>query len=87
VDTSANGTALSPGSATILSAPNLTMVSVSGPVAATVAPAFASTVVAYGLAVVRSVTRPLEASAIRSARLMSAMTLPRPITTRWSARR
>ena len=57
-------------------------VSVSRPVAATVAPACASTVIASGRAVVRSVTRPPDAAASSSATLVSAMTLPRPTTTR-----
>ena len=60
-------------------------VSVSGPVAATVAPASASVVIASERALVRSVTRPAEAAAINSATLVSATSLPRPITTRWSA--
>ena len=58
---------------------------VSRPVAATVAPACASTVIASGRAVVRRATRFPDAAAIRSATLVSAMTLPRPTTTRWSA--
>ena len=57
----------------------------SRPVAATVAPDRLSTVIASGRALVRSVTRPPEKAATSSAALVSAMTLPRPITTRWSA--
>src|SRR5580693_3477934 len=50
-----------------------------------VAPACASTVVASVRALVRTVTRPPDAAAISSATLVSAMTWPRPTTTRWSA--
>ena len=57
----------------------------SRPVAVTVAPVRLSTVIASCRAAVRSVTRPLEVAAIRSAMLVSAMTLPQPITTRWPA--
>ena len=49
------------------------------------APACASTVIASGRAVVRSVTRSPDAAASSSATLVSAMTRPRPTTTRWSA--
>jgi hypothetical protein len=48
-------------------------------------PRVASTVIASAGAVVRSVTRPPDAAAISSATLVSAMTRPRPTTTRWSA--
>ena len=58
------------------------MMSVSRSVAATMAPACASTVIASDRAVVRTVTRPLDAVAISSATLVSAMTRPRPTTTR-----
>ena len=57
-------------------------VSVSRPVAATVAPAPASAAIASGRAVVRSATRSPDAAAISSATLVSAMTRPRPTTTR-----
>ena len=60
-------------------------VSVSRPVAAMVAPASASAVIASGRAVVRSETRSPDAAAISSATVVSAMTWPRPATTRWSA--
>ena len=40
------------------------------------------TISAFDRAVVRSSTRPPDAAAISSAMLMSAMTFPRPITTR-----
>ena len=51
-------------------------------VAATSAPARASTVIASSRAGVRTVTRSAEAAAIRSATLASATTRPRPATTR-----
>ena len=54
-------------SATIRSAVRPEMVSVSGPVAATVAPASASTVIAAVRAPVRRVTRSPDAAAISSA--------------------
>jgi hypothetical protein len=62
------------------------MVSVSGPVTATVAPALARTVAAWERATVRRLTRPSEAAAISSATLVSATRRPRPITTRCVAR-
>ena len=46
------------------------------------APARASTVIASSRAAVRTVTRSAEAAAIRSATLASAITRPRPTTTR-----
>ena len=84
-DTSENGTLRAPSSSTILSDTSPETVSVSGPVAATVAPALASVVIASERALVRSVTRPAEAAAINSATLVSATSLPRPITTRCPA--
>ncbi len=61
------------------------MVRVSGPVATTVAPAASSTAAAAGRSAVRRVTRSPDAAASRLATVVSAMTLPRPTTTRWSA--
>ena len=84
-DTSANGIACSVSTVTIFSAASPDTVAVSGPVTATVAPAWASTVIASVRAVVRNCTRSPEADAIRLATLVSAMTCPRPTTTRWSA--
>ena len=55
------------------------------PVKVTSAPALVSTVIALAGAVVRSVMRLPEAAAIRSATEVSAITLPRPTTTRWPA--
>ena len=57
-----------------------------GPSASTtVAPALASIVAASRRALVRSVTRSADTDASRSATLVSAMTLPRPMITRWLA--
>ena len=84
-DTSENGTACWVSTATMRSDPSPEIVSEPGPVAVTVAPASSSTVSASVRAVVRSSTRPPDAAAISSAMPMSAMTLPRPTTTRWSA--
>jgi hypothetical protein len=58
------------------------MVSVPGPVAATSAPAALRTSIARPGTVVRTVTRPPDAVAISSATLASAITRPRPTTTR-----
>ena len=71
--------------ATIFSAVRPETVSVSGAVAATTAPACARTVIASARAVVRSSTRSPDAASIRAATLVSAITRPRPATTRWSA--
>src|SRR6266568_459720 len=84
-DTSENGTALPLSSATTRSAGSPEIMSASAPVAATVAPASSSTVVAFAGADVRSVTRSPDAAASRLATVVSAMTRPRPTTTRWSA--
>src|SRR6266496_1385517 len=84
-DTSENGTALPLSSATTRSASSPEIMSASAPVAATVAPASSSTVVASAGADVRSVTRSPDAAASRLATVVSAMTRPRPTTTRWPA--
>ena len=57
----------------------------SRPFEITVAPAFASTVIAAGASGVCTSTRPSEAAAISSATDRSARRRPRPITIRWSA--
>ena len=59
-----------PRTSTIRSDASPVTVSVSGPVAATVAPAFASAAIASERALVRRVTRPAEAAAISSATLV-----------------
>src|SRR6266498_1870669 len=84
-DTSENDTALPLSSATTRSASSPEIMSASAPVAATVAPASSSTVVASAGADVRSVTRSPDAAASRLATVVSAMTRPRPTTTRWPA--
>ena len=60
-------------------------VTASWSIAATVAPALASTVMASVRCEVRNRTRVPEAPATRSATLVSATSRPRPMTTRWSA--
>ena len=60
-------------------------VTASWSIAATVAPALASRVMASVRCEVRSRTRVPEAPATRSATLVSATIRPRPMTTRWSA--
>ena len=73
-DTSENGTPCSPSRATTRPAGSPEMVSVSRSVAAMVAPACASTVVASSRAVVRSAIRSPDAAASSAATLVSAMT-------------
>src|ERR1700733_11471982 len=60
-------------------------VSTPEPFAVTSAPALASAVIASAGAGVRSVMRLPEAAAMRSATEVSAVTRPRPMTTRWPA--
>jgi len=66
-ETSENGTASPPSSATIRSAASPEIVSTSWPLATTVAPAFSSTAFACGRSDVRSVTRSPDAAASRLA--------------------
>ena len=73
---------LSVSAVTIFAAGRPETVSASGAVAATVAPAWARTVIASVRAAVRSSTRFPDAASISAATLVSAMTRPRPITTR-----
>src|ERR1700690_2729881 len=84
-ETSENGTRAELSSSITRDDGSPVTVSVSVPVMATVAPACVSVVMASVRAVVRSMTIPLDADAMSDATEVSAMTLPRPTTTRWSA--
>jgi len=81
-DSSENGTEFCESKLTTRSDEKPETVTTSGAVAVTSAPAWARTVMASARAGVRTVTRSAEAAAISSATLASAMTVPRPTTTR-----